>query len=94
MTHDEAELLAISALQHLAGDEEELGRFLALTGLGVEELREAAQSQDFLSGVLDHFLGNEPTLLAFAAAAGIDPRNILKAREILSHAMSGQSGRG
>ncbi len=89
MTQDEAELLAIKALQHLAGDEEELGRFLALTGLGLEELREAAQSPDFLSGLLDHFLGNEPSLLAFATAAGIDPRDVLKARETLSRSAGG-----
>ena len=84
MTRDEAEMLAIEALQHLANDETELSRFLALTGLGPSDLREAAQSADFLSGVLDHFLGNEAALLAFAASRGIAPANIARAREMLS----------
>ena len=84
MTPEAAEMLAIRALGYLAGDHEQLARFLALTGITPEDLREAAASPSFLSGVLDFFLGDEATLLAFAASAGADPADIAVAREVLS----------
>ena len=84
MTREMAEMLAIQALGYLAGDTEQLARFLALTGVAPEDLREAASEASFLSGVLDFFLGDEATLLAFAASAGIDPAEIAVAREVLS----------
>lgn len=84
MTRESAEMLAIGALQYLAGDERLIGRFLALTGTSVDDLREAADSPSFLSGVLDHLMGDEPTLLAFAASAGHEPTDIAIARDVLS----------
>ena len=85
MTPEAAEMLAIRALGYLAGDQEQLSRFLALTGIAPEDLREAAASTSFLSGVLDFFMGDEATLLAFSASAGTDPGDVAKAREVLSH---------
>lgn len=84
MTSDAAEMLAIRALQYLAGDERLMAGFLALTGVAVEDMREAAASPDFLSGVLDHLLGDEASLLAFAAQAGHPPTDIAIARDVLS----------
>ena len=51
---DAAEMLAIEALAFLAGEPEELGRFLALAGIGAETLRSAAADPGFLAGVLDY----------------------------------------
>ena len=48
------------------------------------DLRDAATSDNFLSGVLDFFMGDEPTLLAFAASRNCDPARIGIARSILS----------
>lgn len=84
LTRDEAETLAIGGLQFLAANEEHLTRFMALTGIAPEELRDAAMSDDFLSGVLDYFMGDEATLLAFAASRGIDPAQVGAARALLS----------
>ena len=84
MTRDLAEMLAIRALQHIAGDESQIARFLALTGLAIEDLRDAAGSPAFLSGVLDHLMGDEAMLLAFAATAGYEPTDIAIARDTLS----------
>ncbi len=53
MTVDEAEVLAIQALSFLAGEPEELGRFLALVGIGPGSLRAAAADPRFLAGVLE-----------------------------------------
>lgn len=84
MTYEEAELLAIEGLQYIAGHSEELSRFLALSGLSPVDLRDAADSPAFLSGVLDYFMGDEAVLLAFAAARGRDPSDIGIARMVIS----------
>ena len=78
-----AEILAIHALNHLAGDPEALSRFLALAGIGPATLREAAADPGFLAGVLDHMLSDEALLTAFAAAQGIPPESVAAARRAL-----------
>ena len=78
-----AEHLAIQALTFIGSDPTELGRFLALTGIGPAELRAAAHEPDFLVGVLDHILGYEPLLLAFAKDADVKPATVAQAREAL-----------
>ena len=79
-----AETIAIAALGFLAADPQRLARFLALSGLGPHNLRQAASSPGFLAAVLDHLAADEPLLLAFAAAQGIDPGAVIRARDALS----------
>ena len=62
-----AEQLAIAALGFIAGEPEQLGGFLAMSGIGPDSLREAAREPRFLAGVLDHVMADEALLLAFAA---------------------------
>ena len=62
---------------------ERLDRFLAITGLEPAQIRDAAREPGFLVGVLEHMLGDESFLLAFAASAGIDPAEIARARGAL-----------
>jgi len=83
MTIEGAEALAIRALAFLAGEPEELGRFLALTGIGPEVLRSAAADPGFLAAVLEHFMENEPLLLVFAARENVRPTLIAAARYLL-----------
>jgi hypothetical protein len=78
--------LAIGALGFIAADPEELSRFLALTGIDPGAIRAAAAETGFLGGVLAYVAGNERTLLAFAAQAGVAPEEIEKARIVLSGA--------
>jgi hypothetical protein len=78
-----AERLAVAALSYLAAEPEHLGGFLAATGLGPNDIRGAARDPEFLAGVLDHFSGNEPLLVAFAEQQGIDPNEIERARMTL-----------
>lgn len=78
-----AETLAIDALGYLANEPEALDRFLALSGIGPEMLRAAAADPGFLAGVLDHFLSDEPLLVAYAAHAGIPATRIAAARRAL-----------
>jgi Protein of unknown function (DUF3572) len=86
---DEAEMLAIQALGFIAEEPERLGRFLNMTGIPVEQIRAAARERGFLAGVLEHMLGDESLLIAFAASVGIDPAEIARARG----ALVGQQGR-
>jgi Protein of unknown function (DUF3572) len=78
-----AEALAIAALSYLAWEPEHLGGFLAATGIGPDQIRDAARDSEFLSGVLDYFSGDEALLVAFAKDQGIDPNEIERARAAL-----------
>jgi hypothetical protein len=79
-----AETLAVAALSFLASEPDHLGQFLAASGLGPDDIRNASRDQSFLSGVLDHLSGHEPLLIAFAQHAGIDPTEVERARAALS----------
>jgi len=81
---DGAAAIAIAALAFIASEPERLGRFLALTGIGPESIREAAREPHFLLGVLDHLAGDEALLIAFANENGIDPEQVASAREVLA----------
>ena len=87
-----AEVLAIQALGFIAQDEERLGRFLALTGMGPMEIRAAARERPFLAGVLDYVCGDEELLVAFATHSGIDPGSIAVARRALAEAGGDETG--
>ncbi len=84
----DSQAIAIQALTYIAADGEQMNRFVALSGIAPEELRSAAQEPGFLVGVLDFFMGHEPTLMAFAANAGISPEDVTMAR----HRLAGEPG--
>jgi hypothetical protein len=78
-----AEMLAIQGLAFIAADPERLARFLDLSGISADEIRTSARERGFLAGVLEHILGDESLLIAFAADAGIDPGEVARARRAL-----------
>lgn len=80
MTEAEAETIALNALAFLAADRERLERFLASTGLAVDDLKEQAGERGLLIGVLDALLSDESALLVFATEQAIAPERILPAR--------------
>jgi hypothetical protein len=81
---EQAEVIAIRALGYLAQNAEQLSRFLGLTGLTIETLRNDAGSHQVLAAVLDHLVGDESLLLTFAATAAISPQDIAAAHVRLS----------
>lgn len=83
LTPEQAESLAITALGFIAADPDLLPRFLAVTGISAGEIRAAAAEPGFLAGVLDFLLAHEPSVMAFAAAAGADPASLAAARRAL-----------
>ena len=74
------EAVAIAALSYLATDQDELARFLALTGLGPESLREAVAHPAFAESLLDFVLSEDRLVLAVAAAQDLSPDEIVHAR--------------
>jgi hypothetical protein len=82
-----AEELAIAALGFIAAEPERLGRFLAMTGIGPDSIRDAAREPRFLAGVLDHVAGDEALLRGFAAEHELDPETVMRAREFLAGAI-------
>jgi hypothetical protein len=85
-SREAAEMLAIQALAFIAEDPERMAAFLSVTGIAPEAIRAAAREPDFLAGVLEHMLGDESLLIAFADSAGVNPVGIARAR----HALGGE----
>ncbi|MEM9107650.1 MAG: DUF3572 domain-containing protein [Pseudomonadota bacterium] len=83
----ETSALGIDALTWIAQDEEQMSRFLALSGLSAENLRAAASEPGFLAGVLGFLMGHEPTLMAYCEDRGIAPEKVAKAW----HALGGDA---
>ncbi len=73
-------MLAVQALGFIAAEPQRLKRFLDMTGIDAPAIRTAAQQPGFLAGVLEHMLGDENLLVAFAADAGVDPAEVARAR--------------
>jgi uncharacterized protein DUF3572 len=86
VTRETAEMLAIQALSYIAQEPERLSRFLAVTGLEAQSLRDAAREPNFLLGVLDHLAGDERLLTEFAAQFELTPETVIRARNALAAA--------
>ena len=76
LTRESAETIAIEALGFVAADPELLPRFLAITGIEAQSIREAAREPGFLAGVLQFILAHEPTLMKFSEASGLAPATV------------------
>lgn len=80
---DLAEMLALRALGWLAGQEDVFLDFLAAGGLDVKSLRRRAGEPEVLGAVLDFILAEDERVLGFAAAAGLRPEDVVRARAAL-----------
>ncbi len=77
-------MIGVAGLSYLAAESERIGRFLAVTGLGPENVRAAAHDPSFLPALLDYLLANEQELVAFAAEMNLDPARVRAARDVLA----------
>ena len=84
MTIDEAQAVAIRAVEFLARDDDRLGRFLALTGVGPGDIAAGLSEPAFLVGVLDHVMSDESLLFLFCEQVGLAPDLPATARRSLS----------
>jgi hypothetical protein len=84
VTREEAENVALEAFSFIASDEERMGRFLAVSGLGPDTIRSAAASPGFFAAILDYVASDEPLLLILAKETNRKPEHIMQARWTLS----------
>ena len=86
LTEEAAEGLAIQALTFIARDGERLGGFLAATGIGPAEIRDASAEPGFLAGVLEYLVSDDGLIVQFAAETGLDPADVGRAYAALGGA--------
>ncbi len=84
LTIDGAEAVALQAIAFIAGDDELLTRFVALSGCGADDIRRRIGDRNFLTGVLDFILTDEATVLAFSRHGHLSADLPLRARQVLS----------
>ena len=83
LTREDAEGIALAALQFLAREPERIGRFLALSGVDPADLRASAGTPAFQQAVLSHLMDDESLMLVFASEQGIKPERIVLAEQLL-----------
>ncbi len=75
--------IALLYMAYLASDDERLGQFCNLSGLGQSELTARLTDPSFQAFLLDFLLQDEQELLAFTAQQGLKPETIMIARSKL-----------
>ena len=84
MNQNEAEATALNILSFLMGDDQRRERFMSLSGMNMETLRQDAGNPVFLAGILDYLLQDETLIYMFADAYNITPDLPARARRALS----------
>ena len=82
-TPTDAFALALFALATAVSDERRARRFLDLTGIGTDELRERAGEPELLAALIRFLEGYEPDLVAVAEAMDVKPEALVAARREL-----------
>ena len=76
----DSEAIALSALAATLTDERRAERFLSITGLSPDGIREALGDRHTLAGCLAFLESHEPDLVAVAEAIGVKPQALIVAR--------------
>jgi uncharacterized protein DUF3572 len=71
-----AETVGLKALTFLAGSPDAFGRFLTLSGIDSDSLRQRAGEPECLAAVLEFLLGNEELLTQFCEGESVDARTV------------------
>lgn len=83
LTKEAAEAIAIRAVGFIAGRETLMLRFMALTGLSIEDVKARLGEPETLGAALDFILFEEALVLEFAAAIEVGPEVPAAARRLL-----------
>ncbi len=75
--------LALAALGWVLAEPDRAHRFLDLTGLTPESLREAADDPATHRAVFDFLAAHEPDLIAAAAMLNVEPESLIRAQQEL-----------
>ena len=82
-TPNDPQALGLAALAATLTDERRARRFLDLTGIGTDALREQADQPSLLAAVIRFLEAYEPDLLSVAEQIGVKPAALTEAREQL-----------
>ena len=82
-TPNDPQALALGALAVILKDERRAERFLALTGIGTDELRARLGDASLLAAALGFLEAHEPDLIAVAEELGASPDALVRARRAL-----------
>lgn len=76
--------MGVEILNRLAADPERLGRFIDLTGLRADTLRDVAGRPEFWVALFEYVVSDEPLLLEIAREINEPPERIAAAQRRLS----------
>ncbi len=76
-----SETLALAALSWVMSEDDRAERYLSLTGLDADTLRQGLDDPAMLASVLDFLANHEPDLLRAAEALAITPEELIFARK-------------
>jgi len=74
LDRDQAEAMALDALVFIIENIQLRGRFLDLTGLNPDELRDRIMDPALHVAIIEFLLAHEPSLIEFTAARNIGPQ--------------------
>ena len=75
--------IALAALAATLGDDRRARRFIDLTGIGTDELRQRADEPTLLAALLRFLEAHEPDLVSVAVQLGVKPEDLVQARREL-----------
>ncbi len=76
----EASTIALNLITYIVSGEEQLERFLGLSGISLGDLQSGAANPEFQGFVLDYALQDETLLVEFSSFAGLKPESLQRAR--------------
>ncbi len=83
MQINQAENIAVQALQHMAANPEELTSFFSITGFSPDDLQNQENMPGFFIAILEFYVNHEPALLALSASIGASPKDVVLAYKSL-----------
>ncbi|MGB0658575.1 MAG: DUF3572 domain-containing protein [Mangrovicoccus sp.] len=83
MRKEEAQLIALQSLSWLVENRSALSEFMALTGIDLDTLRNAAGEDDLLASVIEYICGEDARIIACADHIGEKPEVFLTVRDVL-----------
>lgn len=86
-TPTDAHTLALQALATTMTDERRARRFLDLTGIGTDDLREQANEPALLAALIGFLEAHEPDLIAVSEEIGVSAAALSAARRSLEGAL-------
>jgi hypothetical protein len=73
------DVIALKALTFLAANDDRFQRFIGLTGLTLDEIRNGAAEPRFLAAVMNYLRADQSLLLTFAEQEALAPADVDRA---------------